>query len=86
MGMDEKLARKINRQLRAIKVMLGFFTLLFIGMLVILGFIAWKVVTFTSSVNTKITNIENSTQQKLDIKSQLCSGASSNSITASFCK
>ena len=83
--MDEKLARKINRQLRAIKVMLGFFTLLMITTLVILGFIAWKVVTFTQSVNNKITNIENSTQQKLDIKSQLCNGTSPNAITDQFC-
>lgn len=83
--MDEKLARKINRQLRAIKVMLGFFTLLMITTLVILGFIAWKVVTFTQSVNTKITNIEQSTQQKLDIKSQLCSTATRNALTSSFC-
>ena len=83
--MDEKLARKINRQLRAIKVMLGFFTLLMVTTLVILGFIAWKVVTFTQSVNNKITNIENSTSQKLDIKSQLCNGTSSNAITDQFC-
>jgi predicted PurR-regulated permease PerM len=83
--MDEKLARKINRQLRGIKVMLGFFTLLMITTLVILGFIAWKVVTFTQNVNNKITNIEQSTQQKLDIKSQLCDGASSNTITDQFC-
>lgn len=83
--MDEKLARKINRQLRAIKVMLGFFTLLMITTLVILGFIAWKVVTFTHEVNNKITKIENSTTQKLDIKSQLCNGTSSNAITDQFC-
>lgn len=83
--MDEKLARKINRQLRGIRLMLGFFTLLFVAMLVILGFIAWKVVTFTHDVNNKITNIETSTQQKLDIKSELCNGTSSNAITDQFC-
>jgi predicted PurR-regulated permease PerM len=84
--MDEKLARKINRQLRAIKVILGFFTLLMVSTLVILGFIAWKVVTFTQSVNNKITNIENTTQQKLDIKSQLCDGTSANVVTSQFCQ
>jgi predicted PurR-regulated permease PerM len=83
--MDEKLARKINRQLRAIKVMLGFFTLLMVTTLVILGFIAWKVVSFTQSVNNKITNIEQTTQQKLDIKSQLCDNADQNALTSSFC-
>jgi predicted PurR-regulated permease PerM len=83
--MDEKMMRKINRQLRAIKVMLGFFSLLIIAMLLILGFIAWKVVTFTQDVNNKITNIEHTTQQKLDIKGELCDGASSNTITDQFC-
>lgn len=84
--MDEKFVRKINRQLRGIKVMLGFFMILLLGMLAILGFIAWKVVTFTQSVNTKINNIEHTTQQKLDIKSQLCDGTSSNAITNQFCQ
>jgi hypothetical protein len=54
-------------------------------MLLILGFIAWKVVTFTQDVDNKITNIENTTQQKLDIKGQLCDGASQNTITDQFC-
>ena len=83
--MDEKMMRKINRQLRAIKVMLGFFTVLFIGMIGILGFIAWKVITFTQEVNTKITNIEQTTQQKLDVKSELCKGTNSNLVTDQFC-
>jgi uncharacterized iron-regulated membrane protein len=83
--MDEKLARKINRQLRAIKFMLGLFSLLIFSMLAILGLIAWKVVTFTNGVNTKITNIENTTQQKLDVKSQLCNGTAKNAITSQFC-
>ena len=83
--MDEKLARKINRQLRAIKVMLAFFTLLMVSTLIILGFIAWRVMTFTHDVNTKITNIETSTQEKLDIKSQLCDNANQNTLTNAFC-
>jgi cell division protein FtsL len=84
--MDEKLLRRINRQLRGIKVMLGFFALLLIVMLAIMAFVAWKVVTFTHSVNTKISNIEQTTQQKLDIKKQLCDGTTSNAITNQFCQ
>lgn len=84
--MDEKFIRKINRQLRGIKIMLGFFTILLLAMLAIMAFIAWKVVTFTHSVNTKITNIEKTTQQKLDIKGQLCDGTASNAITSQFCQ
>ncbi len=84
--MDEKIIRKINRQLRAIKVMLGFFMFLIFGMLAILGFIAWKVITFTNSVNTKISNIETTTQQKLDVKAQLCNGAQPGLLTDQLCK
>jgi hypothetical protein len=56
--------------------MLGFLFLLFLASLAILGFIAYKVVTFTQDVNNKITNIENTTNQKLDVKSELCKDAS----------
>jgi uncharacterized membrane protein SpoIIM required for sporulation len=86
--MDEKLEktlRKINRQLRAIKVMLGFFSLLIICMFILLGFIAYKVVSFTRDAETKITNIESKTQQTLDLKSQLCSGGS-NIVTQRICE
>jgi cell division protein FtsL len=75
MEIDDKLLRRINRQLRGIKIMLTLFFLMIVAMLAILGFIAYKVVTFTHDVNTKITNIENTTSQKIDIKSQLCQDA-----------
>lgn len=75
MEIDDKQLRRINRQLRGIKIMLTLFFLMIVAMLAILGFIAYKVVTFTHDVNTKITNIENTTSQKIDIKSQLCQDA-----------
>lgn len=74
--MDEHLAKSIRRQLRAIKLMLGFFSLLLVAMLLILGFIAWKVVTFTQDVSNRITNIQEKTQQNLDLKEQICSNNS----------
>lgn len=83
--MDEKLARKINRQLRGIKIMLGFFFLMSLAMLLILGFIAFKVISFTRTVDSKINNIEQSTSQKLDVKSQLCSANNSTKLLEQFC-
>jgi len=83
--MDEKLARKINRNLRGIKVMLGLFMLMILGMLAILGFLAWQVQAFTKSVESKVTNIQNTTQQKLDIKSQLCADPNQNTLTKQLC-
>jgi hypothetical protein len=72
MEIDEKLLKKINRSLRTIKVMLGLFLLTILALLATLGFIAYKVATFTHDVNEKVTNIQNSTTQQLDIKAQLC--------------
>jgi predicted PurR-regulated permease PerM len=85
MEIDDKLLKRINRQLRAIKIMLGFFFFMFIAMLAILGFIAYKVITFTQQVNNKINSIEQSTSQKLDIKSQLCEDTSS-TLARQFCQ
>lgn len=72
MELDDKLLKRINRQLRAIKVMLGFFTLVTLAVLAIWIFIAYKLVTFTQNIDNKVTNIQNTTTQKLDVKSQLC--------------
>lgn len=80
----EKTLRKVNRQLRSIKALLAFFALLIVGMFLLVGFVAYKVVTFTNDAEAKITKIQNTTEQKLDIKSQLCNG-STNAITEQFC-
>jgi hypothetical protein len=85
MEVDDKLLKRINRSLRAIKFMLGFLFLLLLASIAILGFIAYKVVTFTHDVNNKITNIENTTSQNLDVKQQLCEGTSRNPLTDQFC-
>jgi predicted PurR-regulated permease PerM len=81
---DEKLLKRINRQLRTIRIMLGFFTLVTLAVLAIWIFIAYKLVTFTHNIDNKVTNIQNSTNQKLDIKSQLCSDTTS-SLAKQFC-
>ena len=85
MEVDDKFLRKIHRSLRAIKIMLGFFFLTTLALVAVLGFIAYKVATFTHDVNTKITNIENTTSQNLDVKQQLCDGASRNAVTNQLC-
>jgi cell division protein FtsL len=81
---DEKLLKRINRQLRTIKVMLGFFTLVTLALLAIWIFIAYKLVTFTHNIDNKVTNIQNTTSQKLDIKSQLCNDTTS-TLARQFC-
>lgn len=82
---DEKLLKKINRQLRTIKIIMSFFSLLIICMFLLLGFIAYKVVSFTRDAETKITNIQTKAEQSIDLKSQLCSSGS-NIITEQVCQ
>jgi hypothetical protein len=76
MEIDEKLIRKLNRQMRTLRYMLGFFTLVTLAVLGIWIYMAYKFVTFTREVNNKITTIQNTTTQQLDIKSQLCKDTS----------
>jgi hypothetical protein len=84
MEIDEKLIRKLNRQMRSIRLMLGFFTLVTLAVLGIWIYMAYKFVTFTHDVNNKITTIQNTTTQKLDIKSQLCADTTS-LLAKEFC-
>lgn len=84
MEIDEKLVKKLNRQLRTVRVMLGFFILVMVAVLAVWIYLAYKFVTFTHNVDTKITNIQNTTSQKLDIKSQLCADATG-VVAQEFC-
>ena len=84
--MDDKLLRKVHRQLRAIKLMLGFFSLIVIVMVLLLGYLAYKVVTFTHNIDNKVTNIQNTTSQKLDVEKNLCNNSSISNYLANTCK
>jgi hypothetical protein len=69
---DAQLLRSVNRQLKAIKYMLGFFFVLLIATLAVLGYVTYKVVTFTQDITTKINNFETKTTEQLDLRKQLC--------------
>lgn len=69
---DEQLLRSVNRQLRAIKLMLSFFFIMLLAMLAILGFVTYKVITFTQDVQSKIDSIEDKASRSLDFRGQVC--------------
>ena len=69
---DAKLIRSLTRQLRTIKLMLGFFFVLFVVVIAMLGYMTYKVITFTNDVTTKITNFQNQTTESLNVKKQIC--------------
>ncbi|HEX8227286.1 MAG TPA: hypothetical protein VF572_05455 [Candidatus Saccharimonadales bacterium] len=84
--MDEQLLRsvdKLQRQLRGIKIMLGIFFFMIIAMLAILGFLAYKVITFTQDVTSRINSIQDQTRQSLDLKSKVCDNKSLTQILGS---
>ncbi|HSH55959.1 MAG TPA: hypothetical protein VK983_03975 [Candidatus Limnocylindrales bacterium] len=70
--MDEVLARQLLKQLRFIKRLLLFFTLLFIASMVVVGIVLFKVVTFVNDTSQKINNLQQQAGQTIDIQGQLC--------------
>jgi cell division protein FtsL len=90
--MDEQLLRsvqKLQKQLRAIKIMLGFFFFMLLAMLAILGFVTYKVITFTQDVTNRITNIQTQTRESLDLKTKVCDNKSLTGLLGSnndFCQ
>ncbi len=70
--MDEVLARQLLRQMKIIKALLTFFTLLFITSLVVAGIVMYKVVTFVNDTSRQINDLQQKAGQTLDVQGQLC--------------
>lgn len=85
MEVDDKLLRQIRRQLRTIKLMLAFFTILILIMFAMLGYIAYRAEHFEKQANQKITNIENKAKQTLNPKQQYCNNTPSY-LSKSLCQ
>jgi len=86
MERDDELLARIHRQLRGIRVVSWLFAIWLLLLLVILAFIAYRVVTFTNHVNTKIDTLQRTTIQKLDVKSQLCDQITSSTLKQQLCQ
>lgn len=69
---DREAIDRLNKSLRTIKVLLGFFALMLIATLAMVGYVTYKVVTFTRDVNNKIDKFQSQAAETLDVKSQLC--------------
>ncbi len=70
--MDEALLRQLTRQLKLLNFWITFFGVLFLIGFIVLGILIYKVVSFTHSAETKITNLQQTTSQTLDVQKQLC--------------
>ncbi len=74
--MDEALARQLLRQMKIIKRLLTFFTLLFIASLIAGGIVLYKVVTFVNQTSKQINDFQQAAGQNVDLKGQLCNNPS----------
>ena len=83
-GMDEKLQKKLIRQLRAIRFWLGFFGIILVIGFGTLGFFIMKVVTLSNSTQKSLNSLQSKATQAVQVKNDLCS----NSLiaTSSYCK
>lgn len=63
--MDEKLARRLSRQLRIVNVFLVLFTLLFIAGFTVAGFFIYRVYNYAQGLEQKA-------NKTLDLQQQLC--------------
>lgn len=70
--MDEKVAKKLSRQLRILNTLLLSFTLVFLAGAIIIGVAAYKVIHELQDAKNNITSLQEKAQQNLDLKTKLC--------------
>lgn len=81
--MDEKILRKLRRQLRLLNILLSIFGIIGITGLVIVGILLFKLLIFTQQATSKLNSIQHQANQSLDIKHQLCSSSELSSLLKS---
>jgi cell division protein FtsX len=86
--MDERLQRQLVRQLRILNVWMTFLSLMVIATLVIMGYVAFKVVTFVHDTTQKIDNVQTQVKSNLDFKQKLCSSnnAATSRLSSNICE
>ena len=70
--MDELLLKQLVRQLRVLNIWISIFGSLILAVLIIVGILVFRVVTFVNDTNKKVETFTQQTKQSLDIKSQAC--------------
>lgn len=73
--MNQDIERKILRQLKLLNFWITTFGVLLLVTLGIIGFFLFQAVMFIKDTGNKITNFQQTTTQKLDVKSQVCGGS-----------
>lgn len=71
--MDELLLKQLIRQLKVMNIWISIFGSLILAVLVIMGFLVYKVVTFVNDTNQMVETITTQTKESLDFKGKVCS-------------
>jgi hypothetical protein len=71
--MNDVLLAQLIRQLKIINFWISVFGTLILAVLLVLGYLVFKVVTFVDNTNKKIDSISQQTKESLDFKAKLCS-------------
>ena len=72
---DEKLQKKIIRQLRAVRFWLGFFCITMIVGFAIMGFLVYRAMSLFSDTSQQLQGIQSKTSETLKAKDTLCNNA-----------
>lgn len=75
---DESLRtqKKLVRQLRWLNILISSFGILFLVVMIAIGFLLFQVITFAKDTGSKIDGLQQSTTENLDVRSQACADSS----------
>lgn len=74
--MDELVVKQLTRQLKIMNFWITVFGSMILVVLLILGILLFKVVSFVNDTNKKIDYVTQQTRESLDFKSKFCSSDS----------
>lgn len=83
---DTRRLDGLRRQLASVKRWLVLLSLLWVLTVAALGYIAWRAVTFTQRAETKITTLQQTANQKLDLRRQFCQKPYKNTLVSQLCE
>jgi hypothetical protein len=75
--MDEVLLRQLVRQLKILNTWITIVGGLILAVIIVCAFLLFKVVTFVQDTSDKVNNLQQKTEDNLNVKKQICE---SNSI------
>ena len=75
--MDEKLLRKLLRQVRFLNFLIVFFAIVFLGLFAVAGIFAMSVVREVRDARDNLTSVQQQAQDTFDVRNELCAGQGS---------